>query len=128
MGLYNPARCSGVIVDKLAGLGFLLVATTMEASGDALVRMGLGQATLGIRIALFAMGAILLFGYGLMLNLAPFEFGRVVGLYIATLFVVWQFINLIAFRSAPSLPVLLGGTLVVAGGLIVTFWQPGARS
>jgi hypothetical protein len=115
-------------MDKLASLGFLLVATTMEASGDALVRMGLGQAALGIRIALFAMGAILLFGYGLMLNLAPLEFGRVVGLYIATLFVVWQFINLIAFGSAPSLPVLVGGALIVAGGLIVTFWQPGAVS
>ncbi len=115
-------------MEKLASLGFLLLATTMEASGDALVRMGLGQAALGIRIALFAMGAILLFGYGLMLNLAPLEFGRVVGLYIATLFVVWQFINLIAFRSAPTLPVLLGGALIVAGGLVVTFWQPGASS
>jgi small multidrug resistance family-3 protein len=100
----------------------------MEASGDALVRMGLGEATLGIRIALFAMGAVLLFGYGLMLNLAPLEFGRVVGLYIATLFIVWQFINLIAFRAAPTLPVLVGGTLIVAGGLLVTFWQPGASS
>jgi len=104
-------------LEKLVSLGFLLLATTMEASGDALVRMGLGHAALGIRIALFAMGAALLFGYGLMLNLAPLEFGRVVGLYIATLFVVWQFINLIAFGSAPTLPVL-------AGGLIVTFWQP----
>ncbi len=114
-------------MEKLISLGFLLVATIMEASGDALVRMGLGQAALGIRIALFAMGAILLLGYGLMLNLAPLEFGRVVGLYIAMLFIVWQFINLIAFRSAPSLAVLLGGTLIVAGGLIVTFWQPGTR-
>jgi small multidrug resistance family-3 protein len=102
-------------VEKLISLGFLLVATIMEASGDALVRMGLGQAALGIRIALFALGAI------------PLEFGRVVGLYIAMLFIVWQFINLIAFRSAPSLAVLLGGTLIVAGGLIVTFWQPGTR-
>ncbi len=115
-------------MEKLASLGFLLVATTMEASGDALVRMGLGQATLGIRIALFAMGAVLLFGYGLMLNLAPLEFGRVVGLYIATLFIVWQVINLIAFSSAPTLPVLIGGALIVVGGLIVTFWQPGASS
>ena len=111
-------------MEKLTSLGFLLLATTMEASGDALVRMGLGHAALGIRIALFAMGATLLFGYGLMLNLAPLEFGRVVGLYIATLFVVWQFINLIAFGTAPTLPVLTGGTLIVAGGLIVTFWQP----
>ena len=29
---------------------------SMEASGDALVRMGLGHAALGIRIALFVMG------------------------------------------------------------------------
>src|SRR5256885_1495400 len=33
------------------------------------------------------------FGYGFFLNLAPIEFGQVVGLYIATLFVVWQVID-----------------------------------
>jgi len=45
------------------------------------------------------------------------------GLYIATLFVVWQIINLVVFRTPPGLPVWVGGTLVVAGGLIVTFWR-----
>jgi hypothetical protein len=59
-----------------------------------------------------------------MLNLAPLEFGRVVGIYVATLFIVWQVINFIAFRSLPSLPVLVGGTLVVVGGAIVAFWEP----
>ena len=39
------------------------------------------------------IGTVLLFGYGLSLNLAPLEFGQVVGLYVATLFVVWQIIN-----------------------------------
>jgi len=42
------------------------------------------------------------------------EFGRIVGLYIATLFVVWQIINLLVFRTPPGLPVWVGGTLVVA--------------
>jgi small multidrug resistance family-3 protein len=69
-------------------------------------------------------GAALLFGYGLTVNLAPLEFGQLAGLYIATLFIVWQIINLVVFRTIPSLPIMLGGTLIVEGGLIVTFWQP----
>jgi hypothetical protein len=111
-------------VEKLTILGFLIVATTMEASGDAIVRMGLNQPALGLRALLFLAGAALLFGYGLMLNLAPLEFSRVVGLYIATLFVVWQIVNFVAFRSLPTLPILIGGGLIVAGGLVVSFWQP----
>ena len=46
-----------------------------------------------------------------------------VGLYIATLFVVWQVINFVAFRSLPTLPVVIGGVLILAGGSIVTFWH-----
>jgi hypothetical protein len=37
------------------------------------------------------------------------ELVRVVGLYIATLFVVWQVINFIAFRTLPTLPIVVGG-------------------
>ena|SRR5664279_2440071 len=100
---------------------FLILATTLETLGDALVRLGIGQEALLPRTGLFVVGAILLFGYGLSLNLAPIEFSRVVGLYIATLFMVWQIVNLIVFRTVPELSVLAGGVLIVAGGLIVTF-------
>jgi len=51
------------------------------------------------------------------------EFGRIVGLYVAMLFIVWQIINFLVFRTTPGPPVLLGGALVVAGGLIITFWR-----
>ncbi|HEX4025580.1 MAG TPA: hypothetical protein VHX52_12895 [Steroidobacteraceae bacterium] len=104
---------------------FLLIATTLEASGDAVVRMGIYEHAGLVRLGLFLAGAALLFGYGSFLNLAPLEFGRVVGLYIATLFVVWQVINFIAFRSLPTLPIALGGALIIAGGAVVTFWRPG---
>jgi small multidrug resistance family-3 protein len=106
-------------------LMLLLIATTLEVSGDAIVRKALYEYAGAARLGLFVGGAALLFGYGTFLNLAPLEFGRVVGLYIATLFVVWQVINFITFRTAPSLPILLGGTLIVAGGLIITYWRPG---
>ena len=72
---------------------------------------------------LFLAGAASLLGYGTFLNLAPLEFGQVVGLYLATLFVVWQVINFVAFRALPTLPIVLGGSLVIAGGAIITFWK-----
>jgi hypothetical protein len=55
--------------------------------------------------------------------LAPLEFGKVVGLYIATLFVVWQVITFITFRTLPTVPVMLGGVMIVTGGLVVSFWK-----
>src|ERR1700704_5266481 len=103
---------------------FLIVATTLEVSGDAIIRMCIYNHTGLARAGLALIGAMLLFGYGFFLNLAPVEFGQVVGLYIATLFVVWQIINYIVFKSVPSLPIIIGGMLVIAGGLIITFWRP----
>jgi len=79
-----------------------------------------------VKGAYFAAGAVLLFGYGLCLNLAPIEFHRVAGIYIATLFIVWQIISFLVFKSTPTVPILLGGSLIVFGGLIVAFWNPSA--
>ena len=78
---------------------------------------------MGAALRALSCGRILLFGYGFSLNLAPIEFSRVVGLYIATLFIVWQIVNLIVFKIAPDMPVLFGGALIVAGGSMVTFWR-----
>ena len=102
----------------------LLIATVLEASGDAIVRLAIYGHVGLIRIGLFLAGAALLLGYGSLVNLAPLDFGRVVGLYIATLFVVWQVVNVIVFRSFPTMPILVGGALVIAGGAIISLWKP----
>jgi hypothetical protein len=104
----------------------LLVATTLEVSGDAAVRLAIYQHAGLTRIGVLLAGAGLLLGYGCFLNAAPLEFGRIAGLYIATLFVVWQIINFLVFKTAPGVPVLLGGALVITGGLIITFWRTAA--
>ena len=101
----------------------LAIAALMEAGGDALLRKALLDIAGPARIAWFLAGAAVLAGYGTLLNLAPLEFGQVVGLYIATLFVMWQLINFAVFRSVPNAPILAGGALIVTGGLIVTFWK-----
>lgn len=110
-------------MQNLHPIVFLLIATTLEVCGDAIIRNGIYQHTGLYRVMLWLAGALLLFGYGYFLNLAPVEFGQVVGLYIATLFVIWQIINFIAFGKIPTLPIAVGGSLIVAGGLIVTFWK-----
>ena len=112
------------VMPKFSPIVFLLVATLLEVTGDAVVRKGLAHDSSWARTGIFGLGACFLFGYGLFLNLAPLEFGRVVGLYIATLFVMWQVVSFIAFRSVPSLPILVGGAFIIAGGAIVSFWKP----
>jgi hypothetical protein len=112
------------ILQSVPTLILLVIATLLEVSGDAVVRMAIYNHAGAARIALYLAGAALLFGYGSFLNLAPIEFGRVVGLYIATLFVVWQVINFVAFRTLPTMPIWVGGGLVIAGGIVITFWQP----
>jgi small multidrug resistance family-3 protein len=122
-GYSEPAKQEAPmkLISVLPVLAFLVVATGLEVSGDAIVRKALfGHAGLA-RIGLFLLGAALLAGYGTFLNLAPLEFGQVVGLYIATLFVMWQIITFIAFRSLPTVPIILGGILIVIGGVIVSF-------
>ena len=102
---------------------FILIATTLEVSGDAVVRKALYDHVGSARAGLMLLGAVLLFGYGFSLNPAPLEFGQVVGLYIATLFMVWQVITAIAFRTFPTMPIAVGGTLIITGGLVVSFWK-----
>ena len=65
----------------------------------------------------------MLFIYGVTVNLPPWDFGRLLGVYVALFFVVAQLINLFAFGVRPGLPVLAGGALILAGGLLMTFWK-----
>jgi small multidrug resistance family-3 protein len=116
-------RVAGVPFMKMPVLLALVIATTLEVTGDAMIRKAIFEHQGAWRVGLFLLGMVLLTGYGTFLNLAPLEFGQVVGLYIATLFIVWQVVTYFTFGTLPTLPILAGGTLIVAGGLIVSFWK-----
>jgi hypothetical protein len=59
----------------------LLLATILEAGGDAIVRIGLNTPAIPTRVLLMLSGGAILFGYGLTLNLAPLDFGPLIGAY-----------------------------------------------
>lgn len=102
---------------------FVLAATVLEATGDAIIRVALHHPAPAVRIALWTLGMILLGLYGTSLNLAPVDFAAVTGLYVAVLFVVFQITNYAFFRVAPTPAVLVGGALIVAGGMTVAGWR-----
>jgi hypothetical protein len=101
----------------------LLLAAVLEAGGDALVRSGLHGRSGLVRAALFVAGAVALFAYGVTVNAPPWDFGRLLGVYVTLFFVVAQVINFAAFGVRPGAPVVVGGALIVAGGLVMTLWR-----
>jgi hypothetical protein len=101
----------------------LTLAAALEAGGDALVRSGLHGTAPANRIGFMAAGAVVLFSYGVSVNLPSWDFGRLLGVYVALFFVVAQLINLFAFGMKPNLPIYAGGLLIVSGGLLITFWR-----
>jgi drug/metabolite transporter superfamily protein YnfA len=101
----------------------LLLAAVLEAGGDALVRGGLHGTALPVRIGLMVLGALVLFAYGTTVNLPPWDFGRLLGVYVVLFFIVAQAINWLGFGMRPTLPIVIGGALILAGGLVITFWR-----
>ncbi len=105
----------------------LFVAAVLESGGDALVRTGLHSALLVRRIEFLLLGGFVLFSYGVVVNLPPWDFGRLLGVYVAMFFLAAQLINYFGFGQKPTLPIIVGGALIITGGLIISFWT-GATS
>src|SRR5262249_49180814 len=99
----------------------LLLAAVLEAMGDAFVRAGLQTAALR-RASLFVAGALILFGYGVLVNTPKWEFGRLLGVYIVLFFVVSQVIAWTVFHEVPTTRLLLGGVLIISGGVVIS-WE-----
>ena len=105
-------------------LAFVVLATIFEAVGDAVMRIALQTPfALPVRVALFGLASVLLAMYGLFLNLAPVEFAAVTGIYLTSLFIMFQVVNYLFFRHTPSPGVLLGGAFIVTGSAIIYFWK-----
>ena len=102
----------------------LLLAAALEAGGDALVRAGLFGPSVLRRAVLLVVGGLVLLAYGCVVNAPRWDFGRLLGIYVVFFFVVAQLIAWLGFGQRPTPPLLLGGLLIVAGGLVISLWKP----
>jgi drug/metabolite transporter superfamily protein YnfA len=105
---------------QATALVILFVAAVLEAGGDALVRSGMHASVSGTRLLFWLMGGVVLFSYGYVVNAPPWDFGRLLGIYVVFFFVVAQFISWAAFHQRPDRWVAIGGCFVVLGGVIMS--------
>lgn len=112
------------IVSSPVGLfAVLSLAAYLEVYGDACFSSGLYQSTGTRRILWFLAGTCVLVFYSLFLNSSEVDFGKLLGLYVVLFFIVAQLVARFKFNQSPTPPIYAGGTLIVLGGLIMTFWK-----
>jgi drug/metabolite transporter superfamily protein YnfA len=97
----------------------LFVAALLEVGGDALVRTGLHAPTSFSRTVFFLFGALVLFVYGYVVNAPPWDFSKLLGVYVVFFFIATQLISLLVFQTRPSVSTLIGGAFIVVGGAIM---------
>jgi small multidrug resistance family-3 protein len=112
-----------IVATRLGTFAVLLFAAFLEAHGDSCFQAGLYRSSGAARYLAFAGGAVTLSLYGLVVNTPPWEFGKLLGLYVVLFFVVVQVLAKVRFNQTPTPPILVGGSLILLGGLVIFFWQ-----
>lgn len=103
-----------------AAMGLLFLAAILEAGGDGLMRAGMQTSTHAWRPLFFISGCLVLAAYGYTVNAPRWDFGRLLGIYVAFFFVISQAIAWLGFGQKPTTGILCGGALIIAGGLVVS--------
>jgi len=106
---------------RVGALVVLLLAASLEAYGDSSFQTALYRSSGMSRASAFLAGAAALVAYGLVVNTPRWDFGKLIGVYVVFFFLAAQIIARIRFGQTPTWPVLLGGGLIVAGGVIISF-------
>jgi len=114
---------SQLVSSPIGAFVVLALAALLEVSGDACFQSGLYQSTGSARGLWFVSGTFTFAMYGLFVNLPRWDFGKLLGGYVVLFFVIAQIIAKVRFHQSPTPPLVAGGALIVAGGLVITFWK-----
>lgn len=111
-----------MVASRSGTLAILAAAAIFEAYGDSCFQTGLHRSSGAGRILFFVIGAVSLAFYGLVVNTPRWDFGRLLGAYVVLFFLCAQIIAQVRFGQSPSLAVIAGGVLIVAGGVVITIF------
>ncbi|HYB41063.1 MAG TPA: hypothetical protein VEL75_04790 [Candidatus Methylomirabilis sp.] len=95
--------------------GVFLLAAVLEVGGVAVIRAG----QRGGAAALVALGLAALGGYGLVVTLVPWDFSRLLGVYVAVFATVSVLCGRLVFGESIAVSTWAGLGVIVAGGLLI---------
>jgi drug/metabolite transporter superfamily protein YnfA len=110
-----------LVAHRSGALFLLAIAAFLETYGDSCFQSALYRASGMSRILAFVGGALSLAAYGLAVNAPRWDFGKLIGVYVVLFFLLAQIVARIRFGQVPTVPILIGGALIVAGGAIISF-------
>ena len=55
-----------------------------------------------------------------VVNKPAWDFGRLLGIYVVFFFIVAQLISWLVFNQRPTMPIVVGGAFIVAGGVVMS--------
>jgi drug/metabolite transporter superfamily protein YnfA len=110
-----------LIAHRSGALFLLAIAAFLEAYGDSCFQSALYRASGTSRVLAFLGGALSLVAYGLAVNVPRWDFGKLIGVYVVLFFLLAQIVARIRFGQAPTVPIWIGGALIVAGGVVISF-------
>jgi small multidrug resistance family-3 protein len=121
--VYRMNILDRLVANPLGALGVLTLAAFLEAYGDSFFQVSFYRSSGAGRVLAFVAGVAVLAAYGSVVNVPRWDFGKLLGVYVVLFFLMAQVLNKIRFGQAPTAPIYAGGSLIVAGGLVIAFWK-----
>lgn len=112
-----------VVSSPLGALGVFVLAASLEAWGDSFFQASFYRPAGAGRVFTFFAGVLVLACYGSLVNVPRWDFGKLLGVYVALFFLMGQVIAKVRFGQSPTPPIYAGGALIVVGGLVIAFWR-----
>jgi len=94
-----------------------LAAAALEVGGDAIVRKGMR----GGGFAFMVLGFAMLGTYGVVVNTIPWDFSRLLGVYVAIFAAVSILAGKFVFHEHVSATTWLGLAIIIVGGAVIQF-------
>jgi small multidrug resistance family-3 protein len=100
---------------RLIEVAVMLLAAVCEVGGDAMIRRGLrGRAWLFLVLGVATLGA-----YGVVVNLLPIDFSKLLATYVAFFAVVSVLSGMVLFRESVPVSTWVGLGVILVGSAIV---------
>lgn len=112
-----------LVANPLGAFAVLALAAFLEAWGDSFFQVSFYRSSGVGRFLTFLAGVMVLAAYGSVVNVPRWDFGRLLGVYVVLFFLMAQLLAKVRFGQSPTVPIYAGGTLIIAGGLVIAFWK-----